>query len=483
MPRIPVVDSPEAQPTPMNQARVTGTRRQAVLAPTIRANPGMRNAEFGALSGVGEAVADTGRLLFKVKNATDAAYITRSETQMQAAQADFQNWAKTNPDPSTWQPELDARMKEVKESVTTGAKGLSPFAKQRLGLVLNDFEVTTRKRVQLQATEQNLQIAQASYQEFISQAVANNDLQGIEAKVVEGVQNGIFSAKLGNTMLSKARQQITANMANALIESDPFEARRQLEAKDDSGNFLNFPELQPAARENLLLYRVAKAESIERAQATREWSRQIAEAREGKGPMPDVEGVQQEAARMGIAKKEVDRWFKPPTSQNPTNPEEFAATFGAISTYNPETDPTGQRMGELVAQIESFKGPARERLDGLLTKKLKPDDTLNQPVAKFGVSSIKDMFEIGGYGSFKDPPTYDQTTGERIAGKENPAAKQRAEVVMARNLDLFQDWIGKHPDATYQEAQKYINSLNTEHATNSASRLIINAGAFGFPAR
>jgi hypothetical protein len=90
------------------------------------------------------------------------------------------------------------------------------------------------------------------------------------------------------------------------------------------------------------------------------------------------------------------------------------------------------------------------------------------------------MFEIGGYGSFKAPPSLDPTTGDRIPGVEIPAAKQKAEVIMARNMDLFQTWLKSHPEATYEEAQKYINSLNAEHATNTASRLIINAGAFGF---
>jgi hypothetical protein len=488
MPRIPQVGASEDQNTPLMNARVNGTRRQAVLAPTVRANPGMRNAEFGAMAGLGETVSDAGRLAFRIRNVNDAAYITRSETTMQAAQADFENWTRTNPDPSTWNDELDARLKDVKEGVATGGKQLSPLAKQRLNLVVNDWETGTRKRFHLKATEQNLAISQASYQDFIAQAVGNNDLAGVEAKVAEGVQNGIFSAKLGQTMLSRSRQQITANAANALIETDPFEARRQLEAKDDAGNYLNFTELQPAARENLLLYRVAKAESIERMQATREWSRQIAEAREGKGPMPDFESVQQEAARMGIAKKEVDRWFKAP---EPTSPEEFASTFGAISTYDPERDPTGKRMGELVVQIEGFKGPARERLDGLLTKKLKPDDPINSPAARAFFHRAEEQHEAGMFlpgaiervkvpgtgflgtsiGADKKDELRGPTPEERRGWKQNmPEEALNAEAIRYTGyLTKMRAFFEQKPDATDVEAEAYARELRKPYVMESVA--------------
>lgn len=205
----------------------------------------------------------------------------------------------------------------------------------------------------------------------------------------------------------------------------------------------------------------------------------VREAQEGRGQMPDKEGVMEEAKRIGISPKQVDALFKVPTA---TNPDDFARAYSAISTYDPTQDPTGRRMGELVADIEGFKGPARERLDGLLTKKLKPDDPLNAPVAKFGTQSIKEAFENGTFGRFRDPATYDKE-GNRVPGGENPGAKMKAEVIMGRNLDLFHDWLKKNPTATYEQAQKYINSLNSQHATSSASNFILRGGALGLPAK
>ena len=478
MPRIPQVSAPEDVSSPASRVRVAPERIAPVLAPAVRANPHMRDAEFAAGHRVGQAAQDAGALLFRVKNATDAAYITRAQTQMEAANLDFQNWTKSNPDPTTWQQELDGRMSAVRESVTEGGKSLSPLARKRLGLVVGDWEMNTRKRVQLQATEANLQIAQASYTEFINQAAANNDLAGIEVKVNEAVRTGIFDPKSAQTLVSRARIQIAQNMANGLIETDPFEAERQLQEKDAAGDHVRFPGMSDTARQTLV-FRAHKAAAQTRANTMREWATMVSEWQAGRGLMPDREAMEQEAAHQGISPKWLANLFKVPAA---TDPGDFARVYSAIITYEPTQDPTGRRMGELVADIEGFKGPARDRLDNLLTARMKPDDTLNSPVAKFGVASIKDMFEIGGYGQYREPAGYD-SQGNRVPGRELPGPKQKAETVMARNMDLFHDWLKKNPEATYEQAQKYINSLNTEQATNSAGRLIIEAGAFGLPIR
>lgn len=482
MPQLPQINAPESVGGARTNARanpvlLTPSLRSPVTQQAVRANPGMRDAEFAAGARVGGAIAEAGELGFRIKGATDAGYITRSQTQMEAVNIDFQNWTKTNPDPAGWDAELNERLSSVRDSVTEGAKQLSPLARKHLGIVLNSWDTGTRARVKLQATEQNLNIAQASYNEFIVQATAANDLPAIAQKTAEAVKTGIFAPQMGQIVMKRARVQIQQNMANGMIEADPFEAERQFQEKDTAGAHLAFPEMNDSVRQTLV-FRAHKAAQQTRTNTMREWASLVADAQAGRGPMPDRESVDEEAKHQGIGPKWVANLFKVPTA---TDPDEFARTYSAISSYDHGQDPTGKHMGELVAQIEAFKGPAREHLDGLLTSKLKPDDTLNSPVAKFGVQSIKELFEIGGYGQFKEPAKLGPDGETRVPAHEVAASKQKAEVIQARNLDLFHDWLRKNPAATYEQAQKYINSLNAEHATNNASRLIINSGAFGFP--
>jgi hypothetical protein len=247
--------------------------------------------------------------------------------------------------------------------------------------------------------------------------------------------------------------------------------------KDDAGAYKYLGNLPAAARETLT-FRAHKAAAETRTNTMREWAQNVADAQAGQGPMPDRETIEAEAKHQGISPKWVAKLFAPPTA---TDPHEFATAYGAVTGYDPDNDPTHERLGQLVAQVEQFRGPAKSKLNTLLDAKLRADDPLNREVIKRGEASIKDMFEIGGYGTFKAPRRLDPASGEWIAGAENPKAKQTAEVIMSRNLDQFHDWAKQHPQATHEEAQKYINSLNAGHATNNAARIIINSGAFGLP--
>lgn len=483
MPTIPLISAPEtggaAQPNP---ARLSPVLANPTKAPAIRANPGMFDAENAAVSRVGGAVEGLANLAFHVKNATDASYITRTQTDLQATNTGFETWTKTNPDPSTWDAELNDRISAAKAKADEGAKDLSPMAKLRLKTTLTGWETTTRARVQLQATEQNLNIAQASFKDFIEQAAVNNDLPAIEAKVKEGVAAGIFHPAAGQSILKRARVQVATNVANAMIEADPFDAEKRINAKNDAGEYENLSGLSDTARQTLY-FRAHKMASEVRSNTQREWATAIGEWQAGRAPMPDKEAMEQEAAHQGISPKWLERQFKTP---EPLNPQDFADAYIAISNYDQSADPSAKRLGELVAQVTGFKdGAARARLDALLTEKTKPAkpgaDPLKSDVAKFGEASLKDMFTIGGYGHYKETirnPQY-PSNGPEFKTVINPAQKQAAELVWARNLTLFHDWLKEHPKATPEEAQKFINSLNAQKAANNASRLIINSGAFG----
>lgn len=477
MPTIPVIQAQENLSTPLNR-----NRAQTVQTQAVRANPGMYDAQAAAGTRLGGAIAGaldpTTDLAVRVKQATDSAFITRAETSMQVAHSDFENWTKTNPDPTTWDAELSSRIGETKEGIMEGAKALSPRAQLMLNATVDHWETSTKSQTQIQATEQSLNIANASFTDAINAATTNNDIAAVKQTVDKGVALGVFHPKQGELMLKRATAQVNANVANAMIETDPFNTEKKLAEKDEAGNHAAFPNMNATQRETLV-FRAHKAAVETRANTQKEWASQVADAQAGNSAMPDREAIDAEAAHQGISPKWVANLFKPPQS---TDPHEFAKAYTAVSGYDASTDPTHEKLGELISQVETFKGPAKTKLDELLTAKTKSDDALNKASVKAGEASIRDMLKIGGYGKFHETIS-DVNAPSGFRTVENPASKANAEVIAGSAMDKLHQWAKDNPEKAKSETEvmKFVRSIGQDHATNNASRLIINSGAFGLP--
>lgn len=491
MPTIPYIEAPIP-----GESAGRYRRAEAQKIQPVRADPGMRNAEFNADARVGGAVTGIGQDLMamgaRVKQATDSAYITRSQTAMEAVPIGFQNWTKTNPDPTTWEPELDARISETKKTIMEGAKALSPQAKQQLGLVMNDWESGTRARAQLQATTQSINIAQASSNEYVALATANNDIHGVETKVAEGVASGIYSSKTAQTIVARARQQVTANVANMMIESDPFDAERKLAEKDATGNHVAFPEMNAVQRETMM-FRAHKAAAQTRSNTMKEWASLVREAQDGKGPLPDKAAMLEEAEHQGISPKWVDNIFKAPA---PFDPVAYASTYAAISHYNPANDPTFAEQARLVGRIQSFKGDVMTRLDALLSRKINPRDPINSPVETAFLRKAEEDHDAGLFLPLKaktvttegtwlrgrfgigTPDTSTTTQAPRTPLERQDWKKSNliTDEERAKESEAYADYLTKmrsffdqNPKATDAEAHKYAQTIRAPYLMESVA--------------
>lgn len=453
MPTVPLVQPP-----------ITGPSAPA----NVRANPGMYDAVGAAGRQLGGAIEGVGDLAARVKQATDTAYLIGAQTKLEAAHQDFKAWTLQNPDTSTWKPEFDAHTQAAREDALSGAGSLSAMAKRHLTTAVNSWGVRAGSDLNLMATQQNLRNAQGVAEEGVNQAIAGNDAVGAAAIIDTAVKQGVLHPNVGAAMQKRVRVGIATNLANADAMADPFTAVDKLKEKDEAGTYTNYPGLPQPARDTML-FRANKLANETRAQTLRTWSQQIANAQNGTGIMPDMDGVKAEAERQGIAPKVIDKMFAPPKA---TDPHEFATAYTAVTNYDPAKDPTHEHLGDLVAQVEGFKGPAKQRLDALLAAKTKPDkqDPLQKQVTVAGEKAITDMFNLGGYGKFHVPARED-AQGNKIPATVNPVAKQNAEVVLAHNLDTFHDWVKTQTDAgkppTHEQAQLFINSLNRKARANA----------------
>jgi hypothetical protein len=465
MPQIPLVNAPIPQ---------------AAGNYGVRANPGMFDGVNQANARLGDAVAGVGELAVRVKRATDTAYVIGAQTKLEAAQADFQTWTKTQPDTSTWQDEHAARMQAAVTDVDDGGKNLAPDAQLHLKTLTGQWQTRGASELNRLATNQNIINAQGTINEAVDQSITSNDVTGAHAAIDNGVATGIIHPNMGVALKKKVTVGVATNQANAAMEQDPFTVTEQLTAKDDGGNYVNFQGLPQAARATMQ-FRASKLANETRAATVREWATQIRQAQDDGSMMPDEDGVRAEAARQGIAPKTIDRLYAVPKVKTGTDAKEFAETYSAIMAYSPGDDPTKEHLGEIIAQAEGFKGIAHDKLSAILTKKLDPHSPSNKPAFKAGVDLIDDAFKLGVYGSYRTPGAQEYDADGKAIQREDPAKKQKAQMIRARNLDAFNAWVEDNPEKAKSQVEitKFVNGLNAGHATDKAASTIINFGAFG----
>lgn len=489
MPTIPLISPQVPESSGGSYAKVTPQLLTPTLQRPVRANPGMYEGVNQANQSIAQGLSNIGQGMMEVeqnklhlqqrtKIAADDGYITGSDTEYRRTGRALEDFALNNGDPSTWGEEVNARLAETKEKVMEGAKGLGPMAQNELKLKVEAWEEDIRGRMQIAATRKNAENMHGAFNTFVQEAVQDGDIASIENEAAKFVGKGYINATTGQSVVAKARRDIQQNVINGMMQEEPFLLEKKLTEKDAEGHHVLFPEMPDTLR-TTLLFRAHKAAAQTRSNSMREWSSMMRDALDGKGPMPDKDGIMEDAKEQGISPKWVDNLFKPPAG---FDQQAYQSAMTELSSLDLVNDPTFANNARAMAIVTSFTGDAASRLNELMKRKADPKDALTSSLAKFGEHSIKDMFENGGYGRYKDPAGYDKE-GNRVPGAENPGAKMKAEIVMANNLTLFHDWVKKHPEATPLEAQKFINSLNSQHATSSASNFILRGGALGLPAK
>lgn len=492
MPTIPLLSAPDnvassslpagAHPGP-GPAMLHPSTLSPTLAPAVRANTGMFDAVGAAGAHIGEGISAVGDLGFRIKAAKDYAAVTKASTVMQAAYQQFQTELEDpnnpeNGDTSTWLPRWQERTAQLKETMgeDPAIKGLSAGARLHLDTQMAGWEKLSATQLGHQATVRQLEDAKGTVLADYNTKLRTGDLAGAVKTVSDAVPFGIIHKAEAQQLVASAARKVEHYQATSLIMQDPIAAEGALTDKDKDGKPVNFPHLDDDSRLTLSFEAARRARELRTQTASDLFQRQ----QDGNpAPADEVMALVQQGR---LTAPQARAYLKPPKPE--FDPMKFAEVMSDISTYDPTKDPNRIQYSKLMARAAydaDIKGPAAADAVELLKKKGDPKSDLNKPVVKAGEAAIEDMFRIGGYGQYQKRVPIPESQGGGFRTEINPGAKQAAQVIMARNLDSFHTWAEAHPNATHEEAQKYINSLNANHATNNASRLIIDAGAFGFP--
>lgn len=464
MPNVPLVQPPIIGPSP---------------SPNVRANPGMFDAVAQAGQRVGQAIGEAGDLAFRVKQATDTAYVIGAQTKLEAAGQEFKAWTLQNPDTSTWKQEFDARAQSAREGALSGSSQLSPMAKLHLNTAVKSWSVRSGAELTQMQTQQNLRNAQGIVNEGVNLAIMGNDPVGAHAIIDTAVRQGVLYPNVGTAMTKRVTVGIATNLANADAMADPFTAKDRLEEKNEDGTYKNYSGLPQASR-NTMLFRVNKLAAETRSDTMRSWQQSVADAVATGSPMPDEEGVRAEAQRQGISPKFVDNLFKLPKSFDEGG---NAAARTAIVNYDPKKDLDFTKLSAIEHQISALSVPAdvKTELMGKLRSQSNPkaEHTLKSEQAEVGLKSINDAFDTGLYGDFKK----DENGADQVASSaESQRIRQQAELTRASNITDLQHFLEENPKATAVQVQEHVQGLHAKSAATAAHRQVFAPFLSGSPA-
>lgn len=468
----------------------------------MRVNPNMAAGLGQAGERMGEAVQGLGDLGFRVKNATDAAYIAKSQAALQMAHTDFESWQKENPDTGTWADEYKSRIDPVVSQIKDGSRTLSPMARFRLNTDLGTTQMQMGARLRQATTQQNIVNAQGDFtlarnSVLADQTISPNDRKAhLDALTDEAVGHGIFSPQRGAMLKKQDTARIAQDTVSQLIMADPFAARRALQDPESKA----FDTLTTHAKV-MAEFEANKAANQTRAATMKDWAVQMGQTGrvvDAQGNEMSMEQINAVAAHQEIAPKWVAKLLAPPPKE--FDAPSFAAARNEIMTLDLTNDPQSENHARATELVMGQKaGPAREELKSLMDKLTEPKDELNTAVAKGVFAQMHEdratngVFIPTGSRTVKEGSLWWKTWHEEAAhvagglaklrGMEDeevqaifgPTATKRSiiaaeEVHYAQQMAKMTDWLHAHPTANQAEAEDYRQTLTAPYVMDAVKR-------------
>ena len=464
MPNMPLFDAPTNLPSTQLGGQVRPAQiRPSIVSPTlaqpVRANEQMYAGKARAGEQFGDAIQGLGDLGFRVKNVTDTAYVLGSKLKMDAAQADFETWAMTHPDTSTWDEERQSRLDPVLGEIKDGSNNLSWAAQQRLNLETTSFATLSETKTKHMAVAQELHNSEGVFVDGINQARQNRDKDGAFALVDQAVGSGVFDAKRGAIMKKGISNDIARAEVGDATNKDPFDTEAKLKETDENGAFKYFTELHPLQR--IIAQKNASAIGSEwRRDTLAGWNALAASVRRGDVPAPDEAVLSDKRAvaeKQGIDVKVVDRLFIAPKEK--FDEKTWGNLTEMVFKYSPQHDeidpavPLGKMNIEREILSSGLPADAKGRLMATLNERTK-DPKLTTPAHSESVRLIEENYKLAERGTKQVIP--DKTAINGFTTKIVPERVEAIQKIRAQIQTAALEWLKANPEATPSEVQQFL---------------------------
>lgn len=454
-----------AIPTVQGSAVVSAPYGAATLDANALMGPG-RGMQAIA-QGIGQLGDVASRFAERKQDAINVAASADAEMQMQKAFNDYQieMTHATDTDPytpaeKTWVTGWDKKATTLKGQLLSNPE-VSPAVKQHLEIALTHIAGESSMRIATQANTRTIQRQKAKLTNVADFLYSAGDKEKGDIPIDTMAEHGLIFPEEAVQLKNKGREMADFQTVNKGINSDPIKTLDDLNAKDSSGDWKNFDDLDENKREAL------KVEALRQIGTIRHDTVNDLVDRTNSGEIIGKDELQSLVNQRRLKATEM-KWVLQQQKAGKFDPEmnsKFAGMLTAIDSYDPVKDPTHEQRAELFGQALQFPAQYRDEIKTALDKKLKPDAALKDSATADAKRYIGEL-RAGGY--FGDTSV---TQGKANNPKEFQAA-------YSQELDLrnaLKGFITDNPKADAGAQRDFLNAKVRTMKTATAAAPLLNA--------
>lgn len=324
--------------------------------------PSAAQAQFGqTLTQAGSVAMEMAQRMQAAKNLADA---TTGRLDMQKAQSDYQNEMATNQDESTWAPNWQKKLSDIKTDIV-GNPDLAPVVRATLNNQFNEFAQTSSSQIQTQQNVRTIQRQKARMMNVADTMWDNGDYEKGAIAVDAMESHGLINSDDKVQILKKGQVQVDfANVQHAAA-TDPVTALESLQAQTDDGKWTNYPNLDENQRSALTNKVETQVNKLKQETLQDLYDRQnggeVLGTKELQGLVDD--GSLNASAMKGILRAQAR------AGASAVDLQAYSQLLGRVDKYNPADD-KGNNYSERTAIIdamahlpETYRAEVKSQLD------------------------------------------------------------------------------------------------------------------------
>jgi hypothetical protein len=366
-----------------------GNHRPGVPGVAMAGTPGK------AAGAVAQGIASLGDTVLKIAGTVQATEDARTRstvrTQWARGLSELELELANEADPQKHFDKLGKFMGKSRAAISEAAP--SPRAREALELEFADFETDSRRRVGIAAARLSRERAGLALKNEMETATQTGDRAAYLKALDTAEEGGLVLPERREQLLREYDYHSEYRALQKEIAADPFDMERDLEGPD----FLErYPNQNPESLESLR--RLASAEA-NRARGEI-WDNVLNASLDGKVLSKDelkqmaVDGIISPQQRASYA----DRWHQlaPPEF----DPATYNQAFSAITSYDPDQDPTGATVAQLRQNLGTLPLPDESirELKGRLEARLAPIKRPAHKLASEFEKQTAERFDSGDFG-------------------------------------------------------------------------------------
>ncbi|EIP99317.1 hypothetical protein OpiT1DRAFT_03831 [Opitutaceae bacterium TAV1] len=461
---------------------------------TVRASPGMFDAEHAALARVGGAVQQAGDVVgdfaLKMQKADNDAFLSTTRRRLGEAFDAFSNtWQSPGAKPETWEKDwakiFDKTLGDLER------EGGGKLFREQFDTLVADMRQRTSADVRKASYGRRIENDYNSHVATMERDKKSGNRAGYDAEIAMMEANGLVTAAKASEFRLKADHDFSEERAFQMINTDPFGAYELF--SDNGAAQAAFPGLSEHELRTLT-DNARYSRNVKKQEGLAELSDRFAE-----GNPPSNTELEAIGKKLGLTKKQmgkVSREAYAEALKTPSGQRTVARdALSKILRWDPQS-PDQEQALEIQEAMMGLTGPMAKYVGKVWDDQSNPDSLMNNPAVKQVFRENEDNFEKHVYGNwmeFEEEPYTKKVGGKTVTLKRpklvggrpvmkvNSAKLAIAQAAKAKNFDRLRAYIAALPpgaNPTMEEVRKVIYDVNDNDRVRTLFVPAATAGEF-----